>query len=166
MGASARVGGGSLSPEKGDLAVTAGWGHTGKGGVTMPGKGRHTERNYTEEELAAIREGAKALGLKTDEALARLGKSTYDVYLNERAFWRNVPAGVWDYSIGGYQVIKKWLSYRERELLKRDLKPEEARHVSEVVRRIAAILLLQPALDEDYRAVKEHTYGWPKQVVT
>ncbi|MCX6842363.1 MAG: DNA methyltransferase, partial [candidate division WOR-3 bacterium] len=157
------VGGGSLSPEKGDLAVTAGWGHAGKGGVTMPGKGKCTERSYTEEELAAIHEGAKALGLKPDEALARLGKSTYDVYLNERAFWRNVPAGVWDYNIGGYQVIKKWLSYRERELLKRDLRPEEARYVSEMVRRIAAILLLQPALDENYKAVKAHTYSWPKK---
>ena len=35
-----RVGGGSLNPDKGELALTAGWGHGGKGGVTMPGKGR------------------------------------------------------------------------------------------------------------------------------
>ncbi len=33
----ARVGGGGLDPDAGDLAVTAGWGHGGKGGVTMPG---------------------------------------------------------------------------------------------------------------------------------
>jgi hypothetical protein len=85
------------------------------------------------------------------------------VYLNERAFWRNIPAAVWDYNIGGYQVIKKWLSYRERALLRRDLKPEEARYVSEMVRRIVAILLLQPALDENYKAVKAHTYSWPKK---
>ena len=24
-----------------------------------------------------------------------------------------VPAAVWEYTIGGYQVLKKWLSYRE-----------------------------------------------------
>ena len=35
-----RVGGGSLNPAKGELALTAGWGHAGKGGVTMPGKGK------------------------------------------------------------------------------------------------------------------------------
>jgi hypothetical protein len=27
------------------------------------------------------------------------------------------------YTIGGYQVIKKWLSYRERALLGREFKP-------------------------------------------
>jgi hypothetical protein len=34
---------------------------------------------------------------------------THDVYLNESACWQNIPAPVWDYTIGGYQVIKKWL---------------------------------------------------------
>ena len=33
-----RVGGGNLNEGTGDLAVTAGWGHAGQGGVTMPGK--------------------------------------------------------------------------------------------------------------------------------
>jgi len=33
--------------------------------------------------------------------------------INEVANWRNIPAKVWSYYIGGYQVIKKWLSYRE-----------------------------------------------------
>ena len=32
--------------------------------------------------------------------------------INEVAYWRNVPTRVWGYYIGGYQVIKKWLSYR------------------------------------------------------
>jgi len=33
-----KVGGGALDPDAGDLAVTAGWGHAGKDGVTMPAK--------------------------------------------------------------------------------------------------------------------------------
>jgi len=57
--------------------------------------------------------------------------------------------------------MKKWLSYREKPLLGRDLKVEEAREVTRMVRRIAAILLMQPALDANYRAVKENTYAWP-----
>ena len=40
----ARVGGGSLNPTAGDLDITAGWGHAGKEGVTMPGRGRVVER--------------------------------------------------------------------------------------------------------------------------
>ena len=42
---------------------------------------------------------------------------SYDVYLNQVACWRLVPKPVWEYTIGGYQVIKKWLSYREKPLL-------------------------------------------------
>ena len=83
------------------------------------------------------------------------------MYLNDRAFWKNVPAGVWEYYIGGYQVVKKWLSYREQELLGRPLRSEEAREVTAMTRRLAAIILLQPALDENYRRVKASAYAWP-----
>lgn len=74
-------------------------------------------------------------------------KTRTDIYLNDVACWRNVPAKVWSYTIGGYQVIKKWLSYRERALLGRALTADEAREVMNIARRIAAILLLEPALD-------------------
>ena len=56
-----------------------------------------------------------------------------------------MPTSVWCYTIGGYQVIKKWLSYRERALLGRDLKPEETHYVTEMVRRIAALVLRAPS---------------------
>jgi len=55
--------------------------------------------------------------------------------------------------LGGYQVLKKWLSYREEPLLGRPLHEDEARYFSQVVRRIAAILLLGPALDASYAAI-------------
>jgi hypothetical protein len=145
-----------------DLAVTVGWGHGGKAGVTMPGKGKRTEREYTEAERQAFEAGANTLGMPVTETYARLGSTTNDVYLNGTVFWRNIPTGVWDYYIGGYQVIKKWLSYRERDLLGRPLKSDEARYVTEMTRRIAAILLLGPDLDANYQDVKEHTYPWPK----
>ncbi|MEN6544523.1 MAG: type ISP restriction/modification enzyme, partial [Armatimonadia bacterium] len=127
-----------------DLEVTAGWGHAGKGGVTMPGAGNARLREY-------------GMG----ERVEGLGERTYDIYLNDRAYWRNVPERVWNYTIGGYQVVKKWLSYRESKLLGRPLKPEEARYVTEMVRRIAAIILLEPELDANYERVKANTYPWP-----
>ncbi len=74
----------------------------------------------------------------------------------------NVPAGVWGYTIGGYQVIKKWLSYRELGLLGRPLTPDEAREVMNMARRVAAILLLQPQLDANYYGIKADTYEWPR----
>ena len=64
------------------------------------------------------------------------------MYLNERAYWRNVPAAVWNYQLGGYQILKKWLSYRESKVLGRPLQPEEVQHFTDTARRIAAILQL------------------------
>ncbi len=153
-----RVGGGALKDD--ELAVTTGWGHTGKGGVTQPGQGRLTEREYLEKEREAISVGATSLGLTAEQAFAHLGPKTCDIYLNNVAYWSNIPAKVWDYTIGGYPVIKKWLAYREKKLLGRALAKDEVRYVQEMVRRIAAILLLEPTLDANYRAVKANTFPW------
>lgn len=40
------------------------------------------------------------------------------------AYWWNTPEKVWNYYTGGYQVIKKWLSYREQPFLGRPLTPD------------------------------------------
>ena len=71
----------------------------------------------------------------------KLGKTTFDVYLNEEANWSNVPAAVWECRLGGYQVLKKWLSYREREVLGRKLRRNEASHFARTARRIGTPLL-------------------------
>jgi len=96
-----------------------------------------------------------------EEAFTQLGENTCDVYLNSRAYWKNVPAKVWDYYIGAYQVIKKWLSYREGKLRGRALTVEEARYVRDMTRRIAALRLMQPQLDANYAEVKANTHTWP-----
>ncbi len=75
-------------------------------------------------------------------ALAALGDTTVDVYLNGNAFWRNVPDAVWNYRLGGYQVLKKWLSYRERVILERTLHAEEVQYFTDTARRIGAILTI------------------------
>ena len=137
------------------FAVTAGWGHAGQGGVTMPGKGKIIDRDYTEKERASL-----------GEAIKLLGERTCDVYLNEFAYWSNIPLRVWEYTIGGYQVMKKWLSYREEKLLGRPLTKDEVRYVQEMARRIAAILLLEPALDANYQNVKAHTFPWKGDCIT
>ena len=112
-----------------DFAVTAGWGHFGQGDVVMPGQGRVVERPYTSDERASL-----------GEAAGTARNTTFDVYLNSRAYWRNIPAAVWNYKLGGYQVLKKWLSYRESKVLGRSLLPEEVQHFTDTTRRIAAIL--------------------------
>lgn len=83
-----------------------------------------------------------------------------DVFLNSVAYWRDVPEKVWDFTIGGYQVMKKWLSYRERTLLGRDLTMDEVDYFTQMARRIAAIILLSEQLDENYRACRDEAYAW------
>ena len=73
-------------------------------------------------------------------AIATLGDTTFDVYLNDRAFWRNVPAAIWNYKLGGYQVLKKWLSYGERDILGRALSPEEVQRFADTARKINVLL--------------------------
>jgi hypothetical protein len=71
-----------------------------------------------------------------------------------------VPEKVWVYTLGNYQVVKKWLSYREQSVLGRALTPDEVAYVSEMVRRIAAILLMGPALDANYARAKANAVPW------
>ena len=112
-----------------DFALSVGWGHYGTGEAVMPGQGRVVERDYTADERTVL-----------GDTIAVLGQTTFDIYLNGNAFWRNVPAAVWRYKLGGYQVLKKWLSYRERGVLGRALRPEEVWYFAEVARRIGAIV--------------------------
>ena len=83
----------------------------------MPGQGRVIQRPYSSDEREALSTSG-----------ATLGATTCDVHLNDRAYWSNVPTAVWDYKLGGYQVLKKWLSYRERPVLGRPLTPDEIQH--------------------------------------
>lgn len=135
-----RIGGGALKPE--EFALTAGWGSGGQGGITMPGKGK------IEARAAGADEQAHSFGIAP----------TLDVYLNDSAYWKNIPKPVWDFTIGGYQVIKKWLSYREQRVLGRALTMAEIMEVTAMARRLAAIVLLQSKLDENYHAVAASTW--------
>ena len=114
-----------------DLSLIARWGHAGQGGAVMPGSGD-------------VRAGTRGAGF-------------VDIHLNATTRWKDVPAAVWAYTLGGYQVLKKWLSYREAALLGRPLTADEVLDFTKHVRRIAAILALHAALDGHYRASIEIT---------
>lgn len=113
-----------------DFAVMAVWGYCGQGNAVVPGQGTYVERLFTQSERAVLGDKQTALG-----------ETTFDVYLNARAFWSNVPYAVWTYKLGGYQVLKKWLSYREHGVLNRALSPKEVQDFSDMARRIEAIIL-------------------------
>ena len=96
----------------------------------MPGQGRTNQREYTEKERAVM-----------GDTLPALGETTFDIYLNATAWWSNIPAAVWSCKLGGYQVLKKWLSYRERVILRRGLNLAEVERFTHLARRITGIIL-------------------------
>lgn len=118
-----------LHPADGHFALRAQWG-TRSGGTVLPGKGRTTPTP-----------GLEATHL--------------DVWLNDEACWAAVPAAVWATTLGGYPVLKKWLSYRAAPVLARDLTSDEVQEFTRLVRRLAALLALAPALDVAYAASAE-----------
>ena len=109
----------------------------------MPGKGR-IQRAEVGGQLKA----------ESGEQRSKVGGQSCDIFLNNNVYWRNIPQPVWDYTLGGYQVIKKWLSYREKPLLGRPLTVEETRYVTEMARRIAVLVGMAGELDGNYALSK------------
>lgn len=144
-----KEGGNSVSGE--DLALTVRWGALDAKRKVMPGPGKLRQREYSEVEQACL-----------DQALS-LGERTFDVYLNDDAYWRNVPGDVWEFTVGGFQPLKKWLSYRERTILGRPLSITETGYFRDTARRLAKIRMLAAELDTNYRACAETAYAWRSQ---
>lgn len=142
-----------------DLRVKAGWGSKDRKGRVNPGTGKTAVRHWTDAEKDALRAGFAANEIDETQGFAILGRAV-DVYLNETNFWRGVPEATWNYVIGGYLVIKKWLSYREEGILGRPLTKDEAREVTAMVRRLTALIMLGDQLDANYGACRDTAYTW------
>lgn len=145
-----RVGGGAADPRLGHLKVTAQWGIVQKSGAVMPGRGKWERRPPTDVERDAIGE---AVG----DAL--------DIYLNDTTYWSCVPERAWEFKIGGFQVLKKWLSYREHgdghtSLLGRSLSIDEARQFTALAQRITAVVVMGGALDANFEATVARSWNW------
>ena len=143
------------SSEEPDLSLRAGWGRRNGGRKVTPGRGVVESRDWTAKEKAALPLRVRKL----------LGGAA-DVYLNgakgDGTFWSGVPASAWDFRIGGYQVAKKWLSYRELSVLDRPLRDEEVLHFTAMIRRLSALVLLTDELDANYRASRDNAAEWGK----
>jgi Type ISP C-terminal specificity domain len=128
--------------------------------MIMPGSGKVTERPWTDVERDALTEMASRHKLEPDELLALVGATAIDVQMNGTAKWEGVPANVWNYTLGGYQVLKKWLSYHEEPILGRALTGDEVLHFARNARRIAEILAMGPALDAAHTKARERAVPW------
>ena len=72
------------------------------------------------------------------------------LWINATTYFANVPRAVWEYEIGGYQALDKWL--KERKKRGYTLTMADARHVMAVCDALAATMRLQAEIDDLARA--------------
>ena len=147
-------------PRDSELGVTAGWGSPGD--KVLPGKGRIEKREWTAEESSKLQKIFTSMQIDVKRGFELIG-NPMDVYLNKDNCWQGIPKAVWECRIGSHQVIKKWLSYREKKVLGRDISVSEAEHVTEMVKRLTVIILLGDSLDANYETCRDNAYEWPSQ---
>lgn len=79
------------------------------------------------------------------------------VYINKDGqYFEGIPEEVWEYQVGGYQVLDKWL-YDRRE---RRLSNEEIQHYCRVATALYHTIDTQKRIDEVYPAVEEDVVAW------
>ncbi len=88
----------------------------------------------------------------------KVEKPRYDekakrVYINNAQHFEGVEPEVWEYQIGGYQVLDKWLKDRKG----RPLNLEDIRHYCRVVTALAKTIEIQAEIDVLYPHVEKHT---------
>ncbi len=133
--------------------------------VSYTGTGKLISRVRAPEETDAVHAEAVERAMSEESLDALLGgPETLDVVWNTQAAnvprWRNVPPAAWRYVIGGYPVLKKWLSYRYAPALGRSLSHSELRGFRSLARRVTALVLMGPELDAHYRCACQLAAAW------
>ncbi len=86
---------------------------------------------------------SKGQGFRYDAAAGR-------VYINKAQYFAPVPAEVWEYRIGGYQVCEKWLKDRRE----RRLELEDVRTYCRIITALARTIAVQEEIDALYPAAE------------
>jgi len=73
------------------------------------------------------------------------------IYINKVQYFEGIEQELWEYQIGGYQVLYKWLKDRKG----RELSLEEIKHYCRVVTALKRTIEIQEEIDEVYPAVEK-----------
>jgi len=84
------------------------------------------------------------------------------VYINKAQYFDGVEVDVWEYHIGGYQVLYKWLKDRK----KRKLSLVDIKHYCKIVAAIRRTIEIQDRIDELYPDVEKNVIVFKKKDMT
>ena len=88
---------------------------------------------------------------KDSNLVEKRGYEDKKVYINSSQYFENVEEDVWDYYIGGYQILEKWLKDRKG----RSLSSDDIKHYCKVATAISETLKLQNQIDSLYPEVEK-----------
>jgi predicted helicase len=93
----------------------------------------------------------------------RVEKLIYDgkedrVYINEAQYFEGIAEEVWQYQIGGYQVLSKWLKDRKGRVLTLD----DMKHYCKVAMSLKKTIEVQKTIDHLYPEVEKKTVEFRK----
>lgn len=74
------------------------------------------------------------------------------VYINKNQYFSSIKPEVWNYHIGGYQVLHKWLKDRKN----RRLSSEDIKHYCRIVTVISKTIEIQKQIDKLYPTVEKN----------
>jgi hypothetical protein len=96
------------------------------------------------------RRGLAAYNGKGDHTVeaVRYSPEQKAVWINKTQFFKPVPQAVWDFHIGGYQVLDKYLKSRKGRTLSLD----EINHVGAVADSLAFTIDQMTLIDKAYRS--------------
>ena len=64
-------------------------------------------------------------------------------YINQTQYFDGAPEAVWDFHVGGYQVLEKWLKDRRG----RELSSDDLRHYQQIVVALAETIRIMAEID-------------------
>lgn len=78
-------------------------------------------------------------------------EATGRVFINSQQYFQDIPKNAWEYCIGNYQVLDKWLKERKG----RPLSSGEIEHYFRIITAIKHTISLQQQIDKLYPEVEE-----------
>lgn len=141
-----------------DLGMT-GWAVRQPAGI-FPKDGETATRKPGDDERSARAQLSEELGLTLEAVNEALGVEVVDIMLNDSVMWSGIPSTVWDAKLGGYVVLRKWLSYRDGQVLGRKMTVPEVREFTDIVRRITDLRLAGSRLTDVYEKTLAAPYHW------
>jgi hypothetical protein len=83
----------------------------------------------------------------------RYDEKRKQIYFNQNQYFEGVKKEVWEYQIGGYQVLNKWLKDRKGKRLSLD----DIKHYCKIVTSLQKTIEVQKTIDDIYPRVEKET---------